>query len=402
LGLSPKATAFTYNATDPQVIRFEKNREVAEGAPELEQSVAAWKSNQPHVASRVAFSDEDLSVLVYPADAQHPRYTEGSIVELEDGSLLFAITEFMGGGSDFSQARIVGRRSSDGGRTWSQPEVLQENTGKQNVMSVTLRRIDRDDGASELAMFYLEKNGFDDLQMLVRFSSDQGRSFGPPVRVTTDPGYHVVNNDRVTILSSGRWIVPAASTRDVRQENHFVSRCYISDDRGRTWRPGRGRVDAPRRGAMEPDVVELKDGRLLMIIRTQLGYIGRSYSSDGGDTWSPMESMGIQAPEAPATIRRIPATGDLMLIWNNTYSPEADHGGRRTPLVAAVSTDEGQSWRIAGELESDPARTYSYPSLTFAGSRVLLSYWESGAQSGWLSTRFRSLPLGWFYRHEAE
>ncbi|GIW96961.1 MAG: hypothetical protein KatS3mg111_0294 [Pirellulaceae bacterium] len=267
-------------------------------------------------------------------------------------------------------------------------------------MSVTLRRIDRDDGTSELAMFYLEKNGFDDLRMFLRFSSDQGRSFGPPVLVTPDPGYHVVNNDRVTILSSGRWIVPAASTRDVRQENHFVSRCYISDDRGRSWRPGRGVVDAPRRGAMEPDVVELRDGRLLMIIRTQLGYIGRSYSTDGGDTWSPMETMGVRSPEAPATIRRIPATGDLLLIWNDIYTPGADHGGRRTPLVAAVSSDDGQSWHVVGELESDPARTFSYPSLTFVGARVLLSYWESDPQTGWLSTRFRSLPLAWFYRHE--
>ena len=35
---------------------------------------------------------------------------------------------------------IVARRSSDGGNTWSEPEILQDNVGRMNVMSATLRR----------------------------------------------------------------------------------------------------------------------------------------------------------------------------------------------------------------------------------------------------------------------
>ncbi len=70
---------------------------------------------------------------------------------------------------------------------------------------------------------------------------------------------------------------------------------------------------------MEPEVIELIDGRVMMIVRTQLGYIANSYSSDGGDTWSEPGRLSVQAPEAPATLRRIPATGDLLLIWNNTF-----------------------------------------------------------------------------------
>ena len=33
---------------------------------------------------------------------------------------------------------------------------------------------------------------------------------------------------------------------------------------------------------MEPGLVELRDGRVLQIIRTQLGRIYRSFSGDGG------------------------------------------------------------------------------------------------------------------------
>ncbi len=339
---------------------------------------------------------EDVSVLVYEATAEHPRYTEGSVVALRDGTLLFAVTEFGGTGSDFAQAHIVARTSSDGGRSWSDQRILQENTGKQNVMSCTLRWIG-DVSHPQLALFYLQKNAYDDLQMFVRFSDDEGRTFGEPVRVTTDPGYHVVNNDRVTQLSTRRLVVPAASTADVHAENHFVCHCYFSGDDGRTWIAGEGRVDLPKRGAMEPEVLELKDGRLMMIIRTQLGYIAASYSDDGGDTWSEAEPLDVTAPEAPATIRRIPATGDLLLIWNNTYDPGAGHGGARTPLTAAVSSDEGQTWTHVRNLESDPSHTYAYTSVLFHRGRALLTYWESGPAAGQLSSRFRSLPVSWFY-----
>lgn len=333
----------------------------------------------------------DLSSLVWQATEKNPRYTEGSIIELANGSLLFAATEFQNSGSDFAKAHIVGRTSSDSGRTWSEKRELQENTGGLNVMSVSLRRI-----GSRVALFYLQKNGFNDLDMYVRFSTDEAKSFGEPTLVTGDPGYHVVNNDRVTQLSSGRLLVPAASTADVKSVNHFVSHCYISDDGGQTWRNGKGHVDAPKRGAMEPEVVELSDGRVLMIVRTQLGFIGRSYSKDGGETWSKMESLGVKAPEAPSTLRRIPSTGDLVLIWNDTFKEGAGHGGKRTPLTAAISNDDGASWKKVGNLESDAKRTYAYTSLTFIRDRAVMSYWDS-SKSGEYSCRFRSVPVSWFY-----
>ena len=338
-------------------------------------------------------NDQDISVMTYPATTEQPRNTEGSILELRDGSLLFAVTRFMKGGSDFDKAHIVGRRSKDGGRTWSEARVLQENTGGMNVMSVTLRRLTE---SNRVAMFYLQKNSLNDLDMFARFSDDDAATFSEPILITADAGYHVVNNDRVLQLSTGRLLVPAASTPDVKTVNHFVCHCYASDDSGQSWRPLAGNVDAAKRGAMEPELVELTDGRIMMLIRNQLGFVGKSYSADGGETWSPMESLGVQAPEAPCTVRRIPSTGDLVLIWNNTYKNGEGHGGKRTPLTAAISADDGQTWKLVGDLESDSSRTFSYISLTFVNNRAVMSYWDNSGSN--YSCRFRSLPVSWFYR----
>ena len=348
------------------------------------------------VLSQVATDlTEDLTKLVYPATPENPRYTEGSIARLANGNLMYAVTQFIGDGSDFAKARIVASQSADGGRSWSKPVVVQKSTGKLNVMSVTLRRI-RVDDKTPLAMFYLQKDGYNDLHAYMRLSADEGKTFGERVKATGEPGYHVMNNDRVVQLSSGRLLAPVASTPDVHKVNHFISYCWLSDDGGKTWRKGKGSVDLAKRGAMEPEVIELNDGRVMMIMRNQLGFISKSYSSNGGDRWSePTRLSSLIAPEAPATLRRIPSTGDLLLVWNNNYTAGKGHGGKRTPLTAAVSSDEGKTWRHIRDLETNADRTYSYISLIFVKDRAVLSYWEG--QGRQYSSRFRSLPVSWFY-----
>ena len=71
--------------------------------------------------------------------------------------------------------------------------------------------------------------------------------------------------------------------------------CYYSDDNGRTWQECRNYVDLPLRGAEEPKIAELRDGRLMMIMRTQLGSVFKSISEDGGASWSRGQTTGLMA-----------------------------------------------------------------------------------------------------------
>ena len=349
-----------------------------------------------------AVNAEEIVRDVYAATEANPRYSEGSILPLSDGRLLFAVTEFIGGGSDFSSAHIIARTSADGGRTWEAPRVLQENVGGLNVMSATLRRLEASAGQpAPIALFYLVKQSHSDLDLFVRFSIDEAETFGEPVLISDTPGYHVMNNDRVTQLSNGRLLAPVATTANVGKENHFVSYCFLSDDGGQTWREGKGKVDYAKRGAMEPEVIELKDGRVRMIFRTQLGHIASAVSEDGGDTWGAPASWGVRAPEAPATLRALPGTGDWLLVWNDTFVEGAGHGGKRRPLNTAVSRDEGKTWQHQRVLDNVDTETYAYTSLVFQDGRALLSYYVADDATSRISTRFRSLPIAWFYEEEA-
>ena len=48
-------------------------------------------------------------------------------------------------------------------------------------------------------------------------------------------------------------------------------------------------------------------------------------------------------------------------------------------------------------LETDTEHTYAYTSLTFAGERALLAYYVRNERTGRISSRFRSVPVSWFY-----
>jgi sialidase-1 len=221
----------------------------------------------------------------------------------------------------------------------------------------------------------------------VRRSTDEGKTWGPEVLVTEPVSYYVVNNDRIVLLSTGRLVVPAADHGDISKRPNSPAVCFFSDDQGLSWRRGPGEVRLGGIGCQEPGVVELKDGRVFMILRTSLGSIYRAISPDGGLSWGEPASTGLTAPVAPASIARLPATGDLLMIWNHARD-------RRVPLTAAVSTDEGRTWSHVRNLE-DEGRSFAYTSITWVADTAVLSYWTQ-SEDGY-GLKVKVVPVGWFY-----
>jgi predicted neuraminidase len=333
-----------------------------------------------------------------PPGPGNPRNSEGDFIQLKDGRLLLVYTHFTGGGSDHAAAHLAGRFSEDGGETWSGEDVtIVPNEGGFNVMSVSLLRLD----SGEIALFYLRKNSLTDCRPLLRISRDEGQTWSEPTVCIEPVGYYVLNNDRAVQLSSGRIVLPVARHNTPKQ-NKFDGRgvisCYLSDDRGKTWRESKTVQQGANLTFQETGVVELKDGRLMMFCRTPHGSQYVAYSEDQGDTWGELTPSNIISPLSPASIERIPETGDLLLVWNNHENAAPEYRGKRTPLNVAISRDEGRTWEKVKTLEDDPNGWYCYTAIEFVDDHILLAHCAGDRRTGGLNTtQITRFPVRWLY-----
>ncbi|MDB6170600.1 MAG: glycosyl hydrolase repeat-containing protein [Verrucomicrobia bacterium] len=348
-------------------------------------------------------------VLPAPTDieptAEHPRSSEGSFATLRSGRIIFCYSRFYGGGEDSSPSAIAEIHSDDRGKTWSAPRIVVPTGDNQNVMSVSLLRL----ASGKLALFYLaKKNKWLDCHPYVRFSDDEGATWGPAVKIGAAPGYFELNNDRAVQLRSGRLILPvslyrATGTTDTQAswDSRAIILWYFSDDDGATWTESSTWWSIPavsRSGLQEPGVVELADGTLFSWSRTDQGAQYGFRSRDRGQTWSAPVPTELKSPESPASIKRLPGSDALIAVFN-------DHSGRfpfplpakkRTPLVVALSTDGGDTWPTRQLLEDDPSGWYCYTAIHFTDEGVLLAYCASTQGLPHLSRlRIRLVPWNW-------
>ncbi|MEX2558629.1 MAG: sialidase family protein [Pirellulales bacterium] len=351
-------------------------------------------------------------VTVAEATDEHPRHSEGSAVELKDGSLLLVWQEFSpgSGDSDFFPSRLAARTSRDGGRTWGDHRVLVETRpGDVNVFSPNLLRLP--DGTILFCFMRYEsfdkaKNKYPPTSAEAWLSRDEGRTFEPLAHVW-QTNMNAFASSVIKRAASGRILLPVNRDLSERGQNdHWEGGLVYSDDGGRTWTESDGWVDLPMRGAMESHVDELRDGRLLMVMRTQLGAVFQAESPDGGRTWSKPQTTGLRSPESCPDLVRIPGSSDLLLVWNNSpYDPKHySHFGKRTPLSVAISRDDGRTWGNIRDIETDPGWAFSNPGCCFTSQRtVLINYWacryqESGAMSNFpIHLKAAIVDLDWLY-----
>ncbi len=362
----------------------------------------------------------------YPHGPANSRNSEGAFITLKDGRILFAYTRYhAGGGGDAEPADIVARYSDDDGRTWGETtRIIVPNEGACNVMSVSLLRLR--DGC--LALIYLRKNSSEDCCPWIRISTDEGESWSEPVRTVARMGYFVLNNDRAIQLRSGRILLPIAQhfrviPADAPEKAGFNQRGHFfvvwSDDGGTTWTEGPEFWTLPsgRDYLQEPGVIELQDGRIWCFLRTNTGRQWQTFSADGGATWSLPKPSRFHSPKAPLSMKRIPSKGDLLAVWDDAalalrmwgeqkrLPPDGsvpDKSWGRTPLVAAVSRNEGRTWSRSHLIEQYPDHGYCYIAIHFVDDAVLLAYCCGGGTASHVlqDLRIRRIPLEWFYGRE--
>jgi hypothetical protein len=352
---------------------------------------------------------------------RNARNSEGAFITLENGRVLLIYTKYGGDNNDDGSADLASRFSDDRGKTWSDTDrvVIKRDRAATNVMSVSLLRLI--DGRIMLAFLRKEDHARSCIPM-VCFSTDEAKSFSTPQRIVPHAGYFVVNNDRVIQLRDGRLVVPAGlhrfrlgfeppgkfagipDTTHGRLAEGSLCTFFLSDDGGAQWYESTsGYFESWTNGGglQEPGVIELNDGTLWSWARAHAAGLEQShafqwesFSSDRGRNWRPARPSAFRSPNAPMSVKRIPSTGDLLAIW-------CDHSGRwklpkpkpaswtRTPLVSAVSRDDGRTWQHHRLIEKSPDHGYCYTAIHFVDDAVLLGYCAGGSSTKIVLDRLR-------------
>lgn len=284
-----------------------------------------------------------------PPTKGNPRNSEGAFLRAKNGDILFAYSRYNGiSDSDNASCDIALIRSSDEGEHWSYDGIIAyaKDFGVSNVMSVS-SLIQND---SSLAFYFMIKEN-DGRSTIGRCISKDGVSFSPENAERCDfkakDGYYVVNNDRISRLSDGRIIFPAAYYPSwIEWSGKAKGTLLVSHDDGKTIEDGGFYLESEygvnkRYGLEEPGAVETDDG-IYMWFRTMYGcqYEAKCEGLDLSTFSAPLPSM-FTSPRSPMQIKRIDG------VYYAIYNPIPNYNGRvyypgtagRSPIVIRKSLD---------------------------------------------------------------
>lgn len=263
---------------------------------------------------------------INPLFQKHTPAAAGPFVRLADGRLLVVEGN-------------ATRTSADEGLTWSAPRPMYEGDGPGIPQKGPMLKAR--DGA--IVLVYLDSSTFH-----WEWDAEKGEPIDPRMDAWTirslDDGQTWVDRQMIfqgycgalidiIQTKSGQIVVPVQ--RYLPDPVRHGTRTYVSADDGASWW-GSNVIDlggvGAHDGAFEPTLVELKDGRLYMLMRTSWERFWEAFSWDQGLTWRKIGPSDIASGSSPGCLKRL-ASGRIALVWT---SPLA--GAQARPLAEVLGT----------------------------------------------------------------
>lgn len=293
-------------------------------------------SGLPTLLFRNGESCEGRQVAVYriPALASWP---DGSLVAVID-----ARYDNYRDLSDGSQICIACRRSSDGGKTWSEASIIWKcpwNDSEKWSASDPSLIVDERTGCVFCfynALEHVKKEGYK-YRHFFQGSDDRGATWSKPVEITDSIRYSGWKREESSLISSGRGIQLRDGTlvHTLTCEDQVC--LFGSEDHGSTWKL----IGGIAQSGSECKVVELDDGRLVINARVEDHMGGRviHVSRDRGKTWMSRLDMTLPDEGCNAGLNVLPVNGRNMMAFSNCAA-----WGARNCLTLRLSGDGGDSW----------------------------------------------------------
>ena len=324
-------------------------------------------------------------------------------------------------GLDWDDIEILLRRSTDGGKSWSEPQTLPHPEGRLERNPAALANAElarraplvrKGQIAFNNPVAIADRDGpvhflycVDYYRCFYLRSDDDGATFSKPVEITStfaefrkdyDANVIAIGPAHGIQLKNGRLLVPvwlSTGKGDNVHKPSVVATIY-SDDRGKTWR--RGDIVAnetdPLTVPSETVAVELTDGRVMLNMRNQSKANRRAvaFSPDGATRWTrPVFDEALKEPICMASLCRLSDKGkqdrDRLLFANPDNLLRNGKEGApgtmrdRKNLTVKLSYDEGKNWPVARVLEPG---TSGYCDLAVGPDGTLYCLYERGSTDG--------------------
>jgi sialidase-1 len=377
----------------------------------LATSFFAFALGAPLCAAEPFIEKQDLFTV--GEDPAYNIYHIPGIVVTAKGTVL-AWCEARKGGGDWSDIRILLRRSTDDGKTWTAPRSVAEVEGpkEKNPFALAVKNVDPTQVTYNNPVLIADKDGtvhmlfcLEYMRCFYQRSEDDGVTWSKPVEITStfdafknDYDWKVLATgpDHSIQLRTGRLVVPVWLSTGTGGNAHrpSVTATIYSDDQGKTWKAGDIAVPCTEEwiNPNETVAIELADGRVMLNVRSESKAHRRlvTTSNDGATGWStPKFDEALLEPICMAGIVRYSteaADGKNRILFSNPDNLSRADGKEepgknrdRKNVSVKVSYDEGQTWAVNKSIEPGPSM-YSDIAVTQAGT--ILCFYGRGAKPG--------------------
>jgi alpha-L-fucosidase len=141
-------------------------------------------------------------------------------------------------------------------------------------------------------------------------------------------------------------------------DNNWLVHIEKSDSSSRNWQ--KINVDNDSFGVIQPTILRYAGNRMQMLCRSRQNSIIQSWSSDNGNTWSPLTKTNMLNPNSG--IDGVTTDKGLQVLVYNPSKHGKEWFEGRTELRVAVSTD-GNLWKDVYTLIKEKEGEFSYPAI---------------------------------------
>ena len=341
-------------------------------------------------------------------DPAYNIYHIPGIVVTAKGTVL-AWCEARKGGGDWSDIRILLRRSTDDGKTWSAPRSIADVPGPRtkNAFAPALKNIARSHMTYNNPVLIAGRDGTVHMLFCLEYervfyqrSVDDGQTWSTPAEITETFAAFKKDYDwkvLATGLESGRLVVPVWLSTGTGGNAHrpSVTATIYSDDDGKTWKASEIAVPntAEWINPNETVAIELADGRVMLNVRSESKAHRRlvTTSADGATKWStPKFDDALLEPICMGGIVRYSLAADggkNRILFSNPHNLEGGREGAPQPgksrarrnVSVKLSYDEGATWPVNKSVEPEWS---AYSDIAVTQTGTILCFYGRGAKPG--------------------